>query len=652
MAAPPEEFTLEAVRDYMISNGGRVTNHDLVKYFKVFLTNPETKEISRHKFKQYVNTLATISQEGGEKFLVLKRKYRIGTALSESEFLASNSSGQCGNTSQSDLCNTSSSSGAAPGGYSAQSLSPGASPGHPSPLRAPPYRAPPPYSAPPPYNCPPPYRPPPSPGSPSLGGNGESRYPSDSTIPLSPSDQRFPGYDEPSDLGIPPAPQGIRSSGSVSSLSSASSGFSAFSTPSHASSGPTQGTAPSSSSGTASPSSAPLRPKSLALSPSSSELDSGVAAGGDDSTCGSSLSTATVTPLSNAESSASTPSPDGIPPPIPPRKRSEKENQRPSPEGEETSLLSKAVSSTSLEDEQKVSVREAMQKFNRMASESQLQLRHAARGSRNSRADRDDEDALSINSYGAEGQEWLVASAKSDFNEILRLLKIHPTLAGCKDLANGYTALHWAAKHGRAEVVKLLAGTHQVDVCTRSNGGYTPLHIAAMYNRHDVFDLLSHYGADTNLRDYSGKKPRQYSMSTIPLQGNQKLAQRRNSVKEASTGFLRIGSLNVKVRKTTEAFNQLLSRDSDAKLHRAWGSSDSIHDADKDNKSMMPPPKFGPIKKRKTKKGADFISRPVSLPQGLLESSTPSSTVMTTQLPPINADSDSDSAYGFGSEWH
>lgn len=49
-------------------------------------------------------------------------------------------------------------------------------------------------------------------------------------------------------------------------------------------------------------------------------------------------------------------------------------------------------------------------------------------------------------------------------------------------------------------------------------------------------------------------------------------------VKDAAA-FLRIGSLNVKVRKTTEAFNSLLSRDVDAKLHRAWGSSDSLPDA-------------------------------------------------------------------------
>ena len=49
-------------------------------------------------------------------------------------------------------------------------------------------------------------------------------------------------------------------------------------------------------------------------------------------------------------------------------------------------------------------------------------------------------------------------------------------------------------------------------------------------------------------------------------------------VKDAAA-FLRIGSLNVKVRKTTEAFNSLLSRDVEAKLHRSWGSSDSLPDA-------------------------------------------------------------------------
>lgn len=49
MATHVDEFTLESVRDYMISRGGRVTNHELVKHFKVFLTNPTCKGKSEAK---------------------------------------------------------------------------------------------------------------------------------------------------------------------------------------------------------------------------------------------------------------------------------------------------------------------------------------------------------------------------------------------------------------------------------------------------------------------------------------------------------------------------------------------------------------------------------------------------------------------------
>jgi len=41
--AVPNELSLESVRDFMITNGGKVTNHDLVTYFKYFLTNPENR---------------------------------------------------------------------------------------------------------------------------------------------------------------------------------------------------------------------------------------------------------------------------------------------------------------------------------------------------------------------------------------------------------------------------------------------------------------------------------------------------------------------------------------------------------------------------------------------------------------------------------
>jgi hypothetical protein len=34
MAGRPTEFSEESVRQFMLANGGRVTNHELVKHFK------------------------------------------------------------------------------------------------------------------------------------------------------------------------------------------------------------------------------------------------------------------------------------------------------------------------------------------------------------------------------------------------------------------------------------------------------------------------------------------------------------------------------------------------------------------------------------------------------------------------------------------
>lgn len=41
----PSELSLTEIRNFMLKNGGKVTNHELVKYFKQFLTNPSTKGI-------------------------------------------------------------------------------------------------------------------------------------------------------------------------------------------------------------------------------------------------------------------------------------------------------------------------------------------------------------------------------------------------------------------------------------------------------------------------------------------------------------------------------------------------------------------------------------------------------------------------------
>ena len=45
------EFSLESVRQYMLAHEGRVTNHDLVKHYKAWLTHPTEKESARQRFK-------------------------------------------------------------------------------------------------------------------------------------------------------------------------------------------------------------------------------------------------------------------------------------------------------------------------------------------------------------------------------------------------------------------------------------------------------------------------------------------------------------------------------------------------------------------------------------------------------------------------
>lgn len=52
---------------------------------------------------------------------------------------------------------------------------------------------------------------------------------------------------------------------------------------------------------------------------------------------------------------------------------------------------------------------------------------------------------------------------------------------------------------------------------------------------------------------------------------------------EKDLGFLRIGSLNVRVKRTTEAFSQFLgvatsstASNNNEKIHKSWGSADNV----------------------------------------------------------------------------
>uniref|UniRef100_A0A0A9X106 Ankyrin repeat domain-containing protein SOWAHB n=2 Tax=Lygus hesperus TaxID=30085 RepID=A0A0A9X106_LYGHE len=297
-------------------------------------------------------------------------------------------------------------------------------------------------------------------------------------------------------------------------------------------------------------------------------------------------------------------------------------------------------------EDSKISVKERMQKFDRMASESALLSKNTSSlntnlyKKRQEKLDRDEEDTGSVTLIDAKTREWLVKCAQGDYQGIVKMAAENPKLVKFKD-PNGYTALHWAAKHGNEDLIKLIAGTHAANVNAKTNGGYTPLHIAMQYGHDECYNLLVEvYGADHNIRDYSGKKPRQYLTNkgtSVSVDTFRKIKAMKKHAAEKDLGFLRIGSLNVRVKRTTEAFSNFLGVGNPDKLHKHWGSADNLHQGD--NK-RMPPPKFAPIKKRKSKRGQQDFGTPIRA-QSLIEK----------RPEPSNQDSDSDTAAGFGSSW-
>jgi len=349
----------------------------------------------------------------------------------------------------------------------------------------------------------------------------------------------------------------------------------------------------------------------------------------------------------------------------------------------ETSRLEAAHSVDQLdqlskEAEHLISVRERTRTFNRMASETEIGGSGSLSGSttrlsslvkrRNSRAidfgsrrgsavSRDDEsnhDSASITTLDPTIKSWMVQASRGDYHSTAKMLSEEPKLARNKDFTTGYTGLHWACKYGNLDLVKLLAGTYHANVNIRSHGGYTPLHIAAQHGHQEAFDLLVQvFKADANIRDYAGKRPRQYMMqadtSTISLSNHtfRQLKDRRKNrtnraAKNSTGGMLRFGSLSVKVKKTTEAFNNYFNNNSASSDKKVATESDLV---------KMPPPKFAPIKKRKSKRPVDYAaSASKSAPTTPL-SRAPSLKEFVIPEEEQGAASDSDSEFGFGSRW-
>jgi len=167
--------------------------------------------------------------------------------------------------------------------------------------------------------------------------------------------------------------------------------------------------------------------------------------------------------------------------------------------------------------ESNISVREMAKQLNEADSPASVTPRvhttpHMSSKIKRERESRRHDDGGYEFSLSGSEREWTIKSAYSDYQAMAKLLLTNPSLAGRRDFLSGYTALHWAAKNGMEDVVKLLFGSKEPpNVNARSHGGYTPLHIATIHGQDSVVRLLVEvYGANPNIRDYSGRKPKHY----------------------------------------------------------------------------------------------------------------------------------------------
>uniref|UniRef100_A0A8D8ASS8 Ankyrin repeat domain-containing protein SOWAHC n=2 Tax=Culex pipiens TaxID=7175 RepID=A0A8D8ASS8_CULPI len=457
MDSGPRELSLAEIRNFMLKNNCKVTNHALVKHFRSFLTNKETQEEARKLFKSYVNLLASIKNEGDEKYLILRKKY-IDECPSEDVLSAGYPM--------------------SPGSRSLVAV-PSDSEG--SPLKLPP---------------PPPYRPPP----------------------------------EVSDLANPYAYHAGSPRGSVVTLSrkNSSDGRSG----SEFSFGSTE-----------------------VMSVDSRKIGSVlVRSESSDSRKFTEVSRKPSVELYRFDSQ------EEPVPAIPPRKRAVPEQPAKSspvtelePDSNKENVVvaeecdtknANEASAAEQHEENKLSVKEKMLKFNRFASEEEAKVPSPI-GKKKPEKNAEDTICSENLLQHPKAKEWLIAAANANYQELAKLSTDHPNLVKLQDMSTGYTALHWAAKHGNEDVVKLVAGTLKADVNARTNGGYTALHIAMQFGRNDIFELLCNvYKADRDLLDWSGKKALEYQkqMTSVSASTYSKIQALRLQVLSSGSSTWSIGA--------------------------------------------------------------------------------------------------------------
>ncbi|OQV23232.1 putative Ankyrin repeat domain-containing protein SOWAHC [Hypsibius exemplaris] len=152
---------------------------------------------------------------------------------------------------------------------------------------------------------------------------------------------------------------------------------------------------------------------------------------------------------------------------------------------------------------------------------------------------------------------WFVACGKNDMESLKSIIAQEPRLARVRQPGSGWTALHWAARHGNIELALLLVNKYEANLNALSRAGYTSLHVAAQHNRPDIMAVLvTECHADRDAVDYSGKTANFYfnsvpRSSTSHSSSYETLHRKPKTLSHAfNASVRRVGSFNSKIRSS------------------------------------------------------------------------------------------------------
>ncbi|KAL1774599.1 ankyrin repeat and SOCS box protein 7 [Sigmodon hispidus] len=151
-------------------------------------------------------------------------------------------------------------------------------------------------------------------------------------------------------------------------------------------------------------------------------------------------------------------------------------------------------------------------------------------------------------------------------------LETDPTV---KDLIGGFTALHYAAMHGRARIARLmLESEYRSDIINaKSNDGWTPLHVAAHYGRDSFVRLLLEFKAEVDPLSDKGTTPLQLAIIR-ERSSCVKILLDHNANIDIQNGFL----LRYAVIKSNHSYCRMfLQRGADTNLGRLEDGQTPLH---------------------------------------------------------------------------